>query len=254
MKTTKSPMLPALALACGAALWAVAQDDDHGEASAGGRPMTNADVVRLTNAGVGESAILALIESSATDFETSVDRVLELAEADVGDAVIAAMVAAGSTGESSAPTSTPSRGDLKAPSDTALPAPKYVHVGHRWLDKDSGGYQLYYGWGDSPDAAYADLNKGRRTSTNRRHAVSPARGCVTAALTYLSARDSHQDQFGDYHYRIVYGAAKVRELAAQAALQNCPKTFRIGGRIVTEYRVQYCVAVDSICTSDYSLD
>ena len=57
--------------------------------------MTNTDIVRMTRAGVGESVIVAMIESSETDFDTGVDSVLDLAEADVGDAVIAAMVAAG---------------------------------------------------------------------------------------------------------------------------------------------------------------
>ena len=56
--------------------------------------LTNADILRLTKAGVGESAIIAMIASSATDFDTSVDSVVELAEAGVGDAVVTAMVAA----------------------------------------------------------------------------------------------------------------------------------------------------------------
>lgn len=61
--------------------------------------MTNADVIRLTNAGVGESVIVAMIESSVTDFETGVGDVLKLAEGGVGDAVIRAMVAANRTAE-----------------------------------------------------------------------------------------------------------------------------------------------------------
>ena len=56
-------------------------------------PITNADIVRLTEAGVGDEAIVAMIESSDTDFNTGVDAVLELAKSDVSDAVIAAMVA-----------------------------------------------------------------------------------------------------------------------------------------------------------------
>ena len=77
-------------------------------------PMTNADVVRLTQAGVGESVIVAMIESSETDFDTGVDSLLELAEADVADAVIAAMVAAGTAPDEAA---APGR-----PASAAVPA------------------------------------------------------------------------------------------------------------------------------------
>ena len=73
--------------------WALAADG----------PMTNADIVRLTKAGVGEAVIVAMIESSETDFDTGVDSVLELAEADVGDAVIAAMVATAASDVAAAP-------------------------------------------------------------------------------------------------------------------------------------------------------
>ena len=64
-------------------------------ASAAEEAMTNADIVRLTQAGIGESAIIAVIESSETDFDTSVASLVALAEAEVGDAVIAAMAASG---------------------------------------------------------------------------------------------------------------------------------------------------------------
>ena len=60
-------------------------------------PLTNDDVLRLTKAGVGEAAIVAMIDSSATDFDTDVDAVVALADAGVGDAVIAAMVNAQGT-------------------------------------------------------------------------------------------------------------------------------------------------------------
>ena len=72
-------------------------------------PLTNDDVLRLTKAGVGEAAIVAMIDSSATDFDTDVDAVVALAEAGVGDAVIAAMVNAQGTPPSAAAGT--SRGD-----------------------------------------------------------------------------------------------------------------------------------------------
>ena len=60
-------------------------------------PLTNTDILQLTKAGVGEAAIMAMIESAATDFDTGVDQVVALSEAGVGDAVITAMVNAGAS-------------------------------------------------------------------------------------------------------------------------------------------------------------
>ena len=60
--------------------------------------LTNEDVMRLSAAGIDDEAIVAMIESSPTAFDTSVDSVLALAEAGIGNAVIAAMVAEGAVG------------------------------------------------------------------------------------------------------------------------------------------------------------
>ena len=56
--------------------------------------LTNADVVRLTEAGLGPEPIVAKIESSANAFDTSVEELVALARLGVDDAVITAMVAA----------------------------------------------------------------------------------------------------------------------------------------------------------------
>ncbi len=56
--------------------------------------LTNEDVVRLTEAGLGPVVIIAKIESSQTDFDTSVDQLVALGQAGVDNAVIAAMVEA----------------------------------------------------------------------------------------------------------------------------------------------------------------
>ncbi len=78
------------------------------------RALTNADVLRLTNAGVGDAAIVAMIEASATDFDTEVSEVVALAEAGVGETVIAAMVTAGMP-QRAAPERTPPARDPGAP-------------------------------------------------------------------------------------------------------------------------------------------
>ena len=54
--------------------------------------LTNKDVVLLTEAGLDATVIIAKIESSPTDFDTSVDQLVALRKAGVGNAVIAAMV------------------------------------------------------------------------------------------------------------------------------------------------------------------
>ncbi|RMH23290.1 MAG: hypothetical protein D6696_01060 [Acidobacteria bacterium] len=57
--------------------------------------LTNDDVVKLHQAGLPAEVIVAKIESSETDFDTSVDAILALNEAGVPAAVITAMTKAG---------------------------------------------------------------------------------------------------------------------------------------------------------------
>lgn len=60
--------------------------------------LTNADVVKLTAAGLTAGGILKKIEASRTDFETSVAKLVELLEKyQVKPEVVAAMIAAGET-------------------------------------------------------------------------------------------------------------------------------------------------------------
>ena len=54
--------------------------------------LTNEDIVRLSQAGLGAEVIITKIRASATAFDTSVEQLLELKGADVEDSVIAAMV------------------------------------------------------------------------------------------------------------------------------------------------------------------
>ena len=54
--------------------------------------LTNKDIIRLTQAGLGASVLIAKIRASATRFDTSVEQLIALKEADVEDIVIAAMV------------------------------------------------------------------------------------------------------------------------------------------------------------------
>ena len=62
--------------------------------------LTNADVVTLTEAGLSASAIVAVIESSGTDFDISVTELAALAGTGVDSAVVEAMVRASGSGRS----------------------------------------------------------------------------------------------------------------------------------------------------------
>jgi hypothetical protein len=57
--------------------------------------LTNEDIVRLAESGLPASVIVAKIKSSRTDFDTSVDALVALAEAEVDPAVLEAMTNAG---------------------------------------------------------------------------------------------------------------------------------------------------------------
>ena len=72
-------------------------------AAADEEALTNEDVVKLTQAGLGPSVIVAKIVSSQTAFDTSVEALVALSENEVAQEVLAAMLAAGSV-EEEAPT------------------------------------------------------------------------------------------------------------------------------------------------------
>ena len=67
-------------------------------------PLTNEDIVRLTQAGLGAEVIITIIRANATAFDTSVAQLLELKGADVEDSVIAVMVEQGAQAAKAAET------------------------------------------------------------------------------------------------------------------------------------------------------
>ena len=93
-------------------------------------PLTNDDIVSLTEAGLGPPVIVRMIETSPTAFDTSVGAVIALTQKGVEDGVIAAMVAAGqgaaaraaSAGVQQAGRAAPSTESASAPGSPAQPA------------------------------------------------------------------------------------------------------------------------------------
>ena len=78
--------------------WADAADD----------ALTNEDIVKLVEAGLGRAVIVVKIEESATAFDTSVDALVGLSKSGVDDEVVAAMVKAAQASSRSA-AATPAR-------------------------------------------------------------------------------------------------------------------------------------------------
>ncbi len=56
------------------------------------RPLTNADVVKMVNAGIPEGVVMRAIEVSGTDFVTTADALINLKQHHVPDGVMAAMI------------------------------------------------------------------------------------------------------------------------------------------------------------------
>ena len=109
--------------------------------------LSNADIITLTDAGLSPSAIVAVIESSGTDFDISVTELAALAGAGVDSAVIEAMVRASGSGRTriappQASSTAPSTSSPSAPQAGAAPSPVPVRQpGETFSDALSSGGQ-----------------------------------------------------------------------------------------------------------------
>jgi hypothetical protein len=70
-------------------------------------PLSNADVVRMLQAGLSAELVISKIQASAAAFDTSTGALVELAEAKVPEPVIRAMMAKPTTTAAAAPTPAP---------------------------------------------------------------------------------------------------------------------------------------------------
>lgn len=98
---------------------AMAQDDDE--------TLSNADIVTLAEAGLSASAIVAVIESRGTDFDTSVAQLAALSRAGVDSAVIEAMTRASASGRPRA--AAPQAAGTAASSGSSAPSPSAPQAG-----------------------------------------------------------------------------------------------------------------------------
>lgn len=67
------------------------------------KPLSNDDIIKMVQLKFGDGVIVAKIESSSSDFDTSMDALTKLKAAGVSDAVMQAMIAAGEPGGCEAP-------------------------------------------------------------------------------------------------------------------------------------------------------
>src|SRR6478609_2921455 len=59
------------------------------------KPLTNADVIDMVQAGLGESTVLLAIKNSGTNFDTSPQALIELKKKGVSQSIMDAMLSAG---------------------------------------------------------------------------------------------------------------------------------------------------------------
>jgi hypothetical protein len=90
--------------------------------------LDNSAVVALVKVGLGDEAVIAKIDSSATQFDTSTDALISLKNAGVSSAVIAAMIQSGR----GANVSENAMGSLESP-DPKIPHPSGVYMLADWL-------------------------------------------------------------------------------------------------------------------------
>ena len=79
-----------------------------------GDSLTNDDVVRMAEAGLPPAVIVAKIQSSRTDFDTSVDALLALSAAEVAPEILEAMAGAGAPAAPAVPVAAPVAAPLPA--------------------------------------------------------------------------------------------------------------------------------------------
>ena len=97
------------------------------------KPLTNDDVLQMVKAGFQESMILKAIEANDTNFDVSVQALMDLKNAGVSQAIIEAMLAAEAKKKAPAPAANPpkessSSGAKPASTDPTVPEEVGVHV------------------------------------------------------------------------------------------------------------------------------
>jgi hypothetical protein len=94
------------------------------------KPLTNADVIDMVQAGLGESTVLLVIKNSGTNFDTSPQALIELKKKGVSQSIMDAMLSAGAAapGPGPAPTNNADGRALMAKVVNALGGEKNINA------------------------------------------------------------------------------------------------------------------------------
>ena len=163
-------------------------------------PLTNADVVRMTAAGLSAETIITKIRASRSDFRTDTDSLVALAAEHVHDAVIREMINRGAAG--SQPAEPKANGELRARRSTSGARRKRfdeVSVGycdHAQLELTTTGLKTTGCHETDVDLAWTDIESVcyvfgfRGTMAIRTSAGQEKRISTTTPAEMKSVRDS----------------------------------------------------------------
>ena len=95
-------------------------------------PLTNEDIVRLSETGFADAVIGAKIAGATANFDTSVDALVALKDAGVSDGVVTAMITA-STTTPTGDASKPNPAEQRAPPSAAMTLPEVGALTQTWM-------------------------------------------------------------------------------------------------------------------------
>ena len=158
--------------------------------------LTNEDVVRMTDAGIAPSVIVAKIKVSETDFDVSVDALLALTEGEVAQEVLEAMLAAGDgQAEKDAPGFATPSPDTSSPgavpeSAGGAPQPKAI-PGSRFREALGSG-------GEGPEMVVVPAGSFRMGCLSNELCLSSELPVRTVTIAEPFAVSVHEVTFEDY--------------------------------------------------------
>lgn len=134
--------------------------------------LTNDYVVRMVRAGLSSEVIIAKIANSETDFDTSVDALIALAEAEVPNDIVSAMT-----------------GGVPAPAAAAAPAPPVVAGGGHVVVQNAASQAAnvrtnFAGTPCSSPGIFVETPEGLREIDPTSYSQSKTKGAVVSRLTY----------------------------------------------------------------------
>ena len=146
--------------------------------------LTNSDIVTLTEAGLSPSAIIAVIETGQTDFNTTVAQLAEMSRVGVDSTVLEAMTRASAAEPTDPPTPQP------VPGQTAAP-PLTLRAGDTFSDALSSG-------GQGPEMVVIPAGQFRMGCASGRNCYEWQRPIHDVTISKAFAVSKYEVTFEDY--------------------------------------------------------